>query len=239
MRRRAFSMKLLFKSAVTLTFITIICVIASFLLSAMRKLYIESWFVFNPSILIGLISGLILTSVISLANFHQLQRGHAKELALELSDFTKESISLRSMLQTLQNEQGVFVISDEKHHDLELALALLNECSTKIMRCERISPLKSVTIRKLKNFATRIAKSEFAFYLAFSTFAESCHAAYHIHSILPYVKDEVDRQKIQDDFFRNLQQVFEALQPRSALEEALQQYGNEINKFLGVMQPKS
>lgn len=232
-------MKLLFKSAVTLTFLTIICVIASFLLSAMRKLYIESWFVFNPSILIGLLSGLVLTSVISLSNFHQLQRGHAKELALQLSDFTKESVSFRNMLQALENEQDVFVISDEKHHDLELALAWLDERATKIMRCERISPLKAATILKFKNLATRIAKSELAFYLAFSPFAESCHAAYHIHSILPYVKTEVDRQKVQDDFFRNLQQVFEALQPRSALEEALQQYGNEINKFLGVKQPKS
>lgn len=231
-------MKILFKSAVTLTFLTIIFVATSFLLTAMKKLYIDSWFVWNPSVAIGLLSGLILTTLISLANFHQLQRAHAKERAALLAGFQAESAAFQKMAHALRREPEGFEIPAQEHHELELALARLDGLTVKILRSERISPLKGATIQKFKQLASPIAKAELAFDRAFAPFAESCAAAYHAHSILPYLGEETERQATQRDFMRNLQQVYDALQPGSALDAALRQYLANTNRFLGFRQTK-
>ena len=49
-------MKALFKSAVTLAFITFVCVVIAILLHAMQKIFITSWYVQNTHVLIGLFS---------------------------------------------------------------------------------------------------------------------------------------------------------------------------------------
>ena len=45
-------MKPLYRSAVTLTFLTIIGIVISVLFVAMKRMHIESWFFFNPSVTI-------------------------------------------------------------------------------------------------------------------------------------------------------------------------------------------
>ena len=231
-------MKLLYKSAVTLTFLTIISIVVSILFSAMRKLHIESWFFFNSSVMIGFLSGLMLTSLISLINFHQLQRSNAKEITAELSDFKKESDAFLRLTRDLPNDHGTFVIPEQNHQELELALAHLDDRSNKIMRCERISPLKAASIRKLRKVASTLAKSELAFYQAYSPFAESCNMAYHVHNVLPYLKDEVELQEAQSKFNQNLQQIFAALEPESTLAMVMRQYQDQIGKFLGTKRAK-
>ena len=227
-------MKRLFRGLVILTFITVTCVIAFFLLSAMKKLYIESWFFLDRMVIIGFLSGLGLTFVISLVNYHHALSDHARERRALLDAFVAESDSFRGIIEPLQDGNGAFVIPDQLQPELERALARLDDCAGKIARSERISPLKSATIEKRGKLASKIARAELAFDRAFAPFAESCGAAYHAHSVLPYLKDETERQTMQEDFLRNLSHVSDALQEKSSLMLALRAYHDRIDRFLGV-----
>ena len=227
-------MKRLFRGLVILTFITVTCVIAFFLLSAMKKLYIESWFFLDRMVIIGFLSGLGLTFVISLVNYHHALSDHARERRALLDAFVAESDSFRGIIEPLQDGIGAFVIPDQLQPELERALARLDDCAGKIARSERISPLKSVTITKRGKFASKNERAELAFDRAFAPFAESCGAAYHAHSVLPYLKDETERQTMQEDFLRNLSHVSDALQEKSSLMLALRAYHDRIDRFLGV-----
>lgn len=227
-------MKRLFRGLVILTFITVTCVIAFFLLSAMKKLYIESWFFLDRMVIIGFLSGLGLTFVISLVNYHHALSDHARERRALLDAFVAESDSFRGIIEPLQDGNGAFVIPDQLQPELERALARLDDCAGKIARSERISPLKSATITKRGKFASKNERAELAFDRAFAPFAESCGAAYHAHSVLPYLKDETERQTMQEDFLRNLSHVSDALQEKSSLMLALRAYHDRIDRFLGV-----
>ena len=90
-------MKGLFKGVVTLCFITISCVIAYFLLMAMIKLHIQSWIVLNRSVIVGFLSGLILTCMLSFANFIHAQRSHARERASHLDQLFTEAAALQAL----------------------------------------------------------------------------------------------------------------------------------------------
>lgn len=231
-------MKRLFRGVVILTFIMIICVIVSLLLSAMKKMYFASWFFFDRSVVIGFLSGLGLTFILSLVNYHQALCDHARKRAALLDEFTAEAASFSRAIGHLQNSDGTFTIPDQLHPELERALAQLDDRAGKIVRCERISPLQRATIEKRGVCATKIAKDELAFDLAFEPFAESCSVAFHAHSVLPYLKDETELLNAQKDFFRHLKQVFDALQDESAMRIALQTYREKIGRFLGVRQTK-
>jgi len=227
-------MKRLFRGVVILSFITVICVIAYFLLSAMKKMYIESWFFLDRSVIIGFLSGLLLTFIISLVNYHHALCDHARERKALLDAFIAESDSFRSTIEPLQGGDGAFVIPDQLQPELERALARLDDCAGKIARSERISPLKSATIAKRGKCASRIAREELAFDRAFAPFAEACGAAFHAHSVLPYLKDETERQAAQEDFMLNLSRVSDALQERSSLMLTLRAYHDRIDRFLGL-----
>jgi len=227
-------MKRLFRGVVILSFITVICVIAYFLLSAMKKMYIESWFFLDRSVIIGFLSGLFLTFIISLVNYHHALCEHARERKTLLDAFIAESDSFRSTIEPLQAGDDAFAIPDQLQPELERALARLDDCAGKIARSERISPLKSASIAKRGKFASRIARAELAFDRAFAPFAESCGAAFHAHSVLPYLKDETERQAAQEDFMLNLSRVSEALQEKSSLMLALRAYHDRIDRFLGI-----
>ena len=231
-------MKRLFRGVVILSFITVICVIAYFLLSAMKKIYIESWFFMDRSVVIGFFSGLGVTLVISLVNFHHALCDHARERKALLDEFSAEADSFRRTVEPMQGEDGVFVIPDQLQPELERALARLDDCAGKIMRSDRISPLKSATIEKRGKYASKIARAEFDFDRAFAPFAESCSAAFHAHSVLPYLKDESERQTAQEDFTMNLNRVSEALQEKSNLMLALRAYHDRIDLFLGLRREK-
>ncbi|HAX40438.1 MAG TPA: hypothetical protein DCY10_06155 [Clostridiales bacterium] len=232
-------MKGLFRSAVTLSFITIVCIIISLILSAMRKIYIQSWLVLNPSILIGFLTGLVLTSLISLANVFHLQRSHARDLTAALAAFQTESDSFRHLILQIRDARGMLTVSDQNHQALALALARLNECACKIMHCDKVSPLKSATIQKNRLFASAFAKTEVAFHQAFSAFAAYCEAAYHAHSLLPYLKNEEEKQETLRAFEKSLILVYEALEPGSALDTAFETYRTKIDRFLDIRQPKT
>lgn len=227
-------MKRLFRGVVILSFITVTCVIAYFLLSAMKKLYIESWFFLDRSVIIGFLSGLILTSVISLVNFHHALCDHARERASLLDKFATEAESFQKILQPLQNESGAFTIPDQLQPALALALTRLDESAGKIMRAERISPLKSTTIEKRGRCASALAKAELAFDRALTSFAERCTAAFHAHSILPYLERESERQNAQQDLHHSLDQMLDALNPASDLKKAWAAYQDRIDRFLGT-----
>lgn len=227
-------MKRLFRGVVILSFITVICVIAYFLLSAMKKMYIESWFFLDRSVIIGFLSGLLLTFIISLVNYHHALCEHARERKALLDAFVAESDSFRRTIDPLQVGDGTFVIPDQLQPELERALVRLDDCAGKIARSERISPLKSATIAKRGKLASRIARAELAFDRAFAPFAESCGAAFHAHSVLPYLKDETERQAAQEDFMLNLSRVSDALQEKSSLMLALRAYHDRIDRFLGL-----
>jgi len=231
-------MKRLFRGVVILSFITVICVIAYFLLSAMKKIYIESWFFMDRSVVIGFFSGLGVTLVISLVNFHHALCDHARERKALLDEFAAEADSFRRTIEPVQGEDVAFVIPDQLQPELERALARLDDCVGKIMRSDRISPLKSATIEKRSKCASRIARAEFDFDRAFAPFAESCSAAFHAHSVLPYIKDEPERQTAQEDFTMNLSHVSNALQEKSNLMLALRAYRNRIDRFLGLRREK-
>ena len=231
-------MKRMFRGVVILSFITVTCVIAYFLLSGMKRIYIESWFFMDHSVVIGFFSGLGVTLVISLVNFHHALCDHARERKALLNEFAAEADSFRQTIEPMQGKDGAFVIPDQLQPDLERALARLDDCAGKIMRSDRISPLKSVTIEKRGKCASKIAKSELAFDRAFAPFAESCSAAFHAHSVLPYLKDETERQAAQEDFMLHLGRVFGALQEMSSLMLALRAYQGRIDRFLGVQREK-
>ena len=227
-------MKGLFKSLVTLAFITIICVIAYFLLLAMKKMYIQSWFVLNRSVVAGFLSGLILTLLIAFANFIHTQRAHARGRAESLDRFSAESAAFEKLLQGFFHAQNTPAIPQSSQLALGAALARLEERSNSILRCKRVSPLKFSAIQKRGALASPIARAERAFDLAFEAFAESCVAAYHTHSSLPYFTDEAERGAAQVELLRLLHQLFEQLQPSSALNEAYRVYRSRIDCFLGV-----
>ncbi|MDD4310914.1 MAG: hypothetical protein PHW41_00335 [Eubacteriales bacterium] len=231
-------MKRLFRGVVILLFLTVICVIAYFLLSALKKMYLSSWLFFDRSVVIGFLSGLGLTFFISLINYYHALRDHAKERASLLDAFAAESESFLRTMDRLQTGDGTFTIPEQLHPELERALARLDDCAGKIARCERISPLKSTTIEKRGSLTSKIARAELAFDRAFAPFAEHCSIAFHAHGALPYLKDEAERQIAQADFFRQLKLVFDALTERSAMRLALQAYRERIDLFLGVRRVK-
>ncbi len=226
-------MKILFKSALTLTFLTIVAVVVSLLLSAMKELYIESWFILDPSVVIGLSSGLLLTTILALANVHQLQRAHAKERSALLKRFQVESAAFVTFSQTLSQNAEEFEIPGQQHAELERALTRLDELSVQLTRSERISPLKSRTIQTLRFIVSPIAKAELAFEQAFTPFSECSSLAYHAHGILPYLGEESQRQATQAEFGHNLRRLSEFLQTDSVLSCALRSYQARINRLLG------
>ncbi len=231
-------MKGLLKSVVTLAFITIVCVIAYFLFAVMKKMYIQSWFLLNRSIIIGFLSGLIVTFLIAFANFTHTQRAHARERAASLDLFQKESTAFLALLQGFASEQGKLIIPQSSQLALGAALARLEERANSILRCERVSPLKHSVIQKRGALASPIARAERTFDLAFEAFEESCVAAYHTHSSIPYLTSEPERQAAQGELQRHLQQVLKQLDPQSALSEAQRVYRGRIGRFLGIRQAR-
>ena len=111
-------MKILFKSAVTLSFIAIICIVLSLLLSAMKELFISSWFVFNKSVIIGVLSGLVLTCIIALVQFMQYQRENAKERAEQLRDFRREADAFQAIVTKYSTTVETLSIPDEEQQAL-------------------------------------------------------------------------------------------------------------------------
>lgn len=226
-------MKRLFRGVVILSFITVTCVIAYVLLLAMKKLYIESWFFLDRSVIIGFLSGLILTCVISLINFHHALCDHARERASMMDKFAAEAESFQKIVRPLQSESGAFTIPDHLQPALALALTRLDESAGKIMRAERISPLKSATIEKRGRCASALAQTELAFDRAFAPFSESCTAAFHAHSMLPYLESESERQNTQQELLHSLNQMLDALSPASDFMKAWAAYRRRIDRFLG------
>ncbi len=231
-------MKRLFRGLVILSFISIIFVIAYFILSAMKQLYIESWFFLDRTVVIGFFSGLGLTFVISLVNYHHALGDHARERATLLREFTTEADAFLRTIEPLQNGNGVFVIPDQLQPELERALARLDDRAGKIVRCEKISPLKNATIEKRGRCASKIARTELAFDRAFAPFAESCGAAFHAHGVMPYLKDGAELQAAQEEFLRNLNRISDALKQKSPLRIALVAYRERIDRFLGIRHGK-
>ena len=231
-------MKRLFRGIVILSFITIICIIVYFLLFALKKIYIESWFFFDRSVIIGFLSGLLLTFIISFVNYHHALSEHARERASLLDAFSAESESFLRATGQIQNSDGTFTIPEQLHPALERALARLDDCAGKLVRCERISPLKSVSIERRGTLVSKIARTELAFDQAFAPFSESLSVAFHAHGVLPYFSDESERRNTQEDFLRSLKLVFDALEPTSAMHLALQVYRDRIDRFLGVYHAK-
>ncbi|HWQ98866.1 MAG TPA: hypothetical protein VN538_12360 [Clostridia bacterium] len=227
-------MKRLFRGLVILMFITIVCVIAYFLLSAMKKMYIESWFFLDRSVVIGFLSGLLLTFIISLVNYHHALSDHAQERKALLDAFAAEAEAFYRMIEPLREGSGAFSIPEQLQPELERALARLDDSAGKIIRGERLSPLKGTTIEKRGRFASKNAKSELAFDRAFVPFAESCNAAFHAHSILPYLKDEQEKAAKQEEFLRHLSLVYVALQVNSDMMQAIRAYHDKIDRFLGI-----
>jgi len=227
-------MKRLFRGVVILSFITVTCVIAYFLLLAMKKLYIESWFFLDRSVIIGFLSGLLLTFIISLVNYHHALSDHARERKALLDAFVAESVSFLRMVAPLKSESSAFVIPEQLQPELERELARLDDCTGKITRSEKISPHSGAVIDKRGRCASPIARAELAFERAFAPFAESCSTAFHAHSVLPYFKDDSERQTAQNDFLRHLSLVYDALQEKSSLMLALRAYRGRIDRFLIV-----
>jgi hypothetical protein len=232
-------MKRLFRGLVILMFITIVCVIAYFLLSAMKKMYIESWFFLDRSVVIGFLSGLLLTFIISLVNYHHALSDHAQERKALLNAFAAEAEAFYRMIEPLREDSGSFAIPEQLQPELERALARLDDSAGKIIRGERLSPLKGTTIEKRGRFASKNAKSELAFDRAFVPFAESCNAAFHAHSILPYLKDEQEKAATQEEFLSHLQRIFDAMQPGSPLDTSARAYLARIDRFVWVKKRKS
>jgi len=231
-------MKRLFRGLVILIFITVTCVIAYFLLSAMKKMYIESWFFLDRSVVIGFLSGLLLTLIISLVNYHHALSDHAQERKALLDAFAAEAEAFYRMIEPLRKDSGAFAVPEPLQPELERALARLDDSAGKIIRGERLSPLKSTTIEKRGRFASKNAKSELAFDRAFVPFAESCNAAFHAHSILPYLKDEQEKAAKQEEFLSHLQHIFDAMQPGSPLDTAARAYLARIDRFVWVKKRK-
>ena len=224
-------MKPLYRSAVTLTFLTIIGIVISVLFVAMKRLHIESWFFFNPSVIIGFLSGFLLVSIISLGNIHHMRRRVAKGILTDLDGFSNAAESIRALLPDWTDASA---IPGQLHPELMRALSLLDERAGSILRGERLAPVKGTTIQRWKRLCSPLARAEFAFYEEFAPVAEHASAAYRTQSMLPYLKDETERQTMQEDFLRNLSHVSDALQEKSSLMLALRAYHDRIDRFLGV-----
>ena len=227
-------MKALFKSAVTLAFITFVCVVIAILLHAMQKIFITSWYVQNTHVLIGLFSGLFLTLVISLGNLLQAQRQNAKTTAAGLNDFLTQAQSFLQLLGALGSEDGSLAVPETQEQALSLALARLDETTARLMQSERVSPIKPCLIQNRNRIVSPLSKREFAFYQVLSPFAEHCRAAYHAHNLLPYLKDVSEQTAAMTEFSSKLRLMADALKPDSALNAGLNQYQMAITRMLGI-----
>jgi len=224
-------MKPLYRSAVTLTFLTIIGIVISVLFVAMKRLHIESWFFFNPSVIIGFLSGFLLVSIISLGNIHHMRRRIARSILTDLNGFSSAAESIRALLPGWTNAGA---IPEQLHPELMRALSLLDERAGSIMRGERLAPVKGTTIQRWKRLCSPLARAEFAFYEAFTPVAESASAAYRTQSILPYLTDETERSATQSEFLRSLNALLATLQPESAFVAGLRDYRERVDHFLGA-----
>ena len=224
-------MKPLYRSAVTLTFLTIIGIVISVLFVAMKRLHIESWFFFNPSVIIGFLSGFLLVSIISLGNIHHMRRRVAKGILTDLDGFSSAAESIRALLPDWTDASA---IPEQLHPELMRALPLLDERAGNILRGERLAPVKGTTIQRWKRLCSPLARAEFAFYEEFAPVAEHASAAYRTQSMLPYLKDETERSATQDEFMRSLNQLLLALQPESAFVAGLRDYRERVDHFLGA-----
>ena len=224
-------MKPLYRSAVTLTFLTIIGIVISVLFVAMKRMHIESWFFFNPSVIIGFLSGFLLVSIISLGNIHHMRRRIAKGILTDLDGFSSAAESIRNLLA---NQTDATAIPEQLQPELMRALLLLDERAGSILRGERLAPVKGTTIQRWKRLCSPLARAEFAFYEVFAPVAESAGTAYRAQSILPYLKDEVERTNAQSEFMRSLNQLLPALQPESAFVSSMCDYRERVDHFLGA-----
>ena len=224
-------MKPLYRSAVTLTFLTIIGIVISVLFVAMKRLHIESWFFFNPSVIIGFLSGFLLVSIISLGNIHHMRRRIAKGILTDLDGFSSATESIRALLPGWTDAN---TIPEQLHPELMRALSLLDERAGSILRGERLAPVKGTTIQRWKRLCSPLARAEYAFYEEFAPVAEHASAAYRTQSMLPYLKDETERSATQDEFMRSLNQLLLALQPESAFVAGLRDYRERVDHFLGA-----
>lgn len=224
-------MKPLYRSAVTLTFLTIIGIVISVLFVAMKRLHIESWFFFNPSVIIGFLSGFLLVSIISLGNIHHMRRRVAKGILTDLDGFSNAAEAIRSLLPDWTDATA---IPEQLHPELMRALALLDERAGNILRGERLAPVKGTTIQRWKRLCSPLARAEFAFYEEFAPIAERISAAYRTQSMLPYLKDETERSATQDELMQNLSKLLLALRPESAFIVRMCDYRERVDRFLGA-----
>lgn len=231
-------MKILFKSAVTLCFIAIICIVLSLLLSAMKEIFISSWFIFNKSVVVGVLSGLALTCIIALIQLLQYQRESAKERAVQLGDFRREANIFQAIVTESANTAEMRTVSDAQQQVLGTTLTRLNELATRMLRGERFSPIQSATKQWLKRLASPVSKAETAFLTALVPLSEHCHAAEQAHHVLPYLTDESEKQKNRLLLHQSLEQMLASLARGGALDFALLQYESAINRFLGKRNPQ-
>ena len=227
-------MKAQYRSAVTLAFVTFVCAVIAILMHALRERFIASWFMLNKNVLVGLLSGLFLTLIISLGNLLQVQRQNAKATTAGLNDFLTQAQSFLKLLGTFEARDGAFVIPETQEQTLSLALARLDETTAKLVQGERVSPLKPCLVQKRNRIVSPLSKREFAFYQVFSPFAEHCHAAYHAHNMLPYLKEASEQTAARTEFSSNLRLMADALAPDSALCTALNQYQAAIARLLHI-----
>jgi len=205
--------------------------VISVLFVAMKRLHIESWFFFNPSVIIGFLSGFLLVSIISLGNIHHMRRRIAKGILTDLDGFSSASESIRALLPDWTDASA---IPEQLHPELMRALSLLDERAGSILRGERLAPVKGTTIQRWKRLCSPLARAEFAFYEEFAPVAEHASAAYRTQSMLPYLKDETERSATQDELMRSLNQLLLALQPDSAFVAGLRDYRERVDLFLGA-----
>jgi hypothetical protein len=227
-------MKPLYRSAVTLTFLTIVGIVISILFVAMKRMHIESWFFNNPSIVIGFLSGFLLVCIISLGNIHHLRRMQAKGILSGLDGFSEAAASIRALLPDQAADSSAPATPSQAHPEWMRALALLDERAGGLQRGERLSPLKGTTIQRWKYLCTPLARVEYAFYEVFTPVAESASAAYRTQSILPYLTDETERAATQEEFTRSLNTLVSALRPESAFVARMREYRESVDHFLGA-----
>lgn len=225
-------MKAQYRSAVTLAFVTFVCAVIAILMQALNEKFIASMFLLKMNVLVGLFSGLFLTLIISLGNLLQVQRQNAKATAAGLNDFLTQAQSFLQLLGAFEVKDGSFVIPEAQEQTLSLALAQLDETAAKLVLGERVSPLKPCLVQKRNRIVSPLSKREFAFYQVFSPFAEHCHAAYHAHNMLPYLKEAPEQTAAKTEFSSNLHLMADALAPDSALHLALSHYQAAIARML-------
>lgn len=141
-------MKWQWKSAITLSFILIICLVVAVLLAAMKKMYIESWFLLNRNVMVGFLSGLLLTFVVSLSNFAHTQRTHARERAAALDAFSEESSALQALISGFGGEENAPAVPESSQLALGQALARLVDRVNAIQRNERFRRERAVRFKK-------------------------------------------------------------------------------------------